>query len=585
MELVRALAAAALVLGPLAWLHRRSTLPAGWHPLLVCCAAMLVVLLGGVAGQLDLAVVLLALAAAGLLAREAVAHRGTLLATLREPATVVLGATAVVVAVLVHGEVFTHYDNFSHWAMVWQVMLEQHALPGPEDDVVAFTTYPLGGASFAYLVSRLVGTSEWVPMWGQSLFLAACALPVVSAAGARRLVGVLLYAVGTLVLLTHVTAPTSLLVDALIAGLGAALLMLVLLEREAVLAQPWAFGVVAVALVVVKNSGMLFIVVGTVLALMLLVSRRATIGRRGWLAWGVNLALPWVVWWVWGQHVSATFPDAGEAKHSVSLDRFGSIFGEKTPEDVRAILGDLWQATVTDVRLWLLLAGLVVASALAVHTRALSARDQRRLLVTVVATVVLWEVSLGLMYLLSMPLGEALNLAGFPRYQGTIHVVVALVVLTLLARCAAGPPAVGGRAGDRRTRRYDGTLVGPVLVGTLCLAVTLPLVHPPVLLPRDAETRHGLERALAPVEFSPDDLVCLLLEAPDKGYRGWITRYVTQHGQVTTMVVAEDATALPKRAASCDVFVLADPRPHTAEVLADAGLPVPSDPLPQVVGP
>lgn len=596
VEIVRALLTAALVLGPLAWLHRRSVLAPGWHPLLVFCTSTVVVLTAGIAGQLVLGVVLLAVGAAVLLVREALVHRHNLRATLREPATLVFGVTAVIVMVLVHGHLVTHYDNFSHWAMVWRVMLAQDALPGPENELVTFQTYPLGGASFDYLASRLVGTPEWVVMWAQSLFLAACALPLVSASGARRLVGVLLYAVGTVALLTHITMPTSLLVDSLVAGLAAALLVLVLLEREALLAHPWAFGLVAAALVTVKSSGLFFVAVATVVAVLLVVGHRASIRDRARAAWGVSLALPWLAWWMWSSHVAATFPDAGTAKHSVSVDRFDSIMAGKTADDVRAILGDLWVATVTDVRLWLLLVGVVAVGALVVRGRVLPARDQRRLLITLVATVVLWELSLALMYLYSMPLGEALRLAGLNRYQGTIHLVVALVLLAVLARWASGQPAghPAGRVvteGDslpdaRQPRRPSA--VATAAAG-LCVLVILPLVNPAGLVPETGETRREVQQALGElqreVELDDSDLVCLFLPEADAGYRVWISRYVMQHQGVTSMTLPESQQALPRRWVTCDVMVLLDPRPHTAALLADVGVEFVPGVVPQVAEP
>lgn len=582
MDLVRALFVAALLLGPLAWLHRRATLPPGWHPLLVFCASTVVVLLAGIAGHLPLGLLLLVLAAAAMLVRELVIDRSNLVAALREPTTVVLGVTAVLVAVLVHGRVFTHYDNFSHWAMVWRVMLDHDVLPGPDNDVVTFTTYPLGGASFAYLVSRLVGSAEWVAMWGHSLFLAACALPVASAAGTRRVLGVVLYVIGTLALITHITRPSSLLVDSLVAGLGAALLMLLLMEREALLAQPWVFGVVSAALVTVKSSGLFFVAVGTVLAVLLLVQHRASIHRRDWCLWIMSVGLPWATWWVWGLHVSETFPDAEAAKHSVSLDRFGSVLGEKTYEDVRTILGDLLLATVTDWTLLLLIVGVLAAGVLLVRDRVLAARDQRRILLTILVTAVLWEVSLGLMYLFSMPLGEALQLAGFARYQGTYHLVVALVLLSMIGRWAATRPIARSTLA-----RHDGT--GPVLVSlavaVFCVALPLSLVHRGALARGEEETRHSLEEVLAGVEPSAGHRVCLLQERTDGGYRVWISRYLMQHREVSSIVVKPSASALPRSTDECDYMVLLDPRPHTAQLLTDGGFPVGTGPLPQVVKP
>lgn len=580
MGLIRALLGAAVLLGPLAWLHRTSRLPAGWHPLLVLSSWTVVVLLSGLVGDLRVGVALVVLAGLALLVRELLLDRANVVATVREPSALALGATTLVLIAVLHGQVFTHYDNFSHWALVLEVMLADHALPTPQDPVVAFTTYPLGGASLAYLFSTVLGRAEWVAMLGQSLFIVSCALPLVTTAGRRWAVGLAVYLVGALALLSHVTSPSSLLVDGLVGGLGGALLVLLLLHRATVLAHPWAPALVAAALVTVKSSGLFFVAVATVLWLALLLRsrreeplpdaarpRRPGVWRHAGSA--AALALPWLVWWAWGRHVATTFPQAGESKHSVSVDRFGSVLGEKTAEDVRTILRELLGATLLDGRLWLLLVGLLLAGAMAVRVRALTARSQRRLLVVVLVTVLLWELSLAVMYLLSMPLGEALMLAGFRRYQGTIHLTVVLVALSALALWGG---AVEARALTRPRA------VTSVLTAGVVVVSALALVEPSNLdRPDENSPRHSVEQALAGVQVSDDDQVCVLLQSPDGGYRTWITRYVLRHEQVRSDVIPEDAAALPGRLDPCDLFVLLDPRPHTADLLGQAGHEDPPD--------
>lgn len=564
MELVRGALVALLVLGPLAWLHRRSDWPTGWHPLLVFASSALVVLLAGLAGQLRLGVALVALVAAVLLVSEVVRHRATVVATLRDPVTVTLAVSTLVLVAILHGRSFVHYDNFSHWAMVLAVMLDQDALPGPDDTVVAFTTYPLGGTSFLYLVARLVGRAEWVAMVAHSLLVLSCALPLITAAGRRRLVGVTVYLLGGLVVLTHITTPNSLLVDNLVAGLGAAVLIIVLLERDRLLAHPWPLGIIGAALVTVKSSGAFFVVVAMILAVLLLVQQRHRLSARAWARWAVALALPWAGWLLWRRHVATTYPAASESKHSVSLDRFSTVFGEKTPEDVRAILGDLAQAVLTDWRLGLLLLGVMTLAAQLTRQRVLSPKDQRRLVLSLLLTVLAWEASLALMYLLSMPLGEALNLAGLRRYQGTIHVVVALVLLALLARWAAEITVRG--AGRLRA----GQVVVPAL-GVLATLTLLDLGRPD---PFDEVARHQLEQTLAQIEIAPGDQPCLLLDQADGGYRVWMSRYLTRHHTFRAVVLSPDATALPKDLGECSAILLLDPRPHTAVLLEQGGVEV-----------
>lgn len=554
-----------LLAGPFLWLWRRGGIAPGWHPLLVLSAATVGVFVSGLLGQLAVGVAMVVLFCAGTLARELLFHPRAARAALREPAYLAFGATVVLLVVLVHGQVLQHYDNFSHWGLVVSVMLENHALPTSDDSVVRFQTYPLGGASLAYLANRTLGTAEWVSMLAHNLLLVSCALPLVSLARRRWPVGVLLYALGAMALLTHITSPTSLLVDSAVAGLGGALLVLWLVRADEAVRYPWLGGVLACALISMKSSGTFFVAIITILAVaQVLTSRRAMSPSVHLQLWS-SLAAPWIVWAWWRQHVEATFPRSADSKHSVSVDRFQEVAGEKTRADLNSILDDLGLGIVTDARLWLLLLMILLVVAVMVREGSLSRAERRRLLGVVGMTVLLWELSLAAMYVYSMPLGEALGLAAFPRYQGTVHLVLMLVLLALIARSAA--------------LRRSGSPWRPAVLGTAGIAVVLSLVSPGDLQPqRDPGVRDDLEEALAGTTVHQDDTVCVLLEAGDGGYRAWIVRYLLQHRGVTAIVLEPEADALPSPVQEdCDVIVLDDPRAGSRDLLRQSGVPVPTD--------
>lgn len=566
MGLVRGVWAAALMLGPLAWLRRTSALPTGWHPLLVLCGASVLVLASGMAGSLLVGVVLVVVVSLGTAVREFLLDRDNLVATVREPPTLALLALAVSLGLLLHGQVVTHYDNFSHWALVISVMLEDDQLPGSDDQVIGFPAYPLAAATLGYAANRLLGSSESVSMLAQALFLSACALPLVSAAGRRWWLGVPVAGVAVLALLTGITGPTNLLVDSLVAGLAAALLCLVVLQPGGVPGSPWAFALVSTSLVMVKASGVLFVLVACVAALALLVARRHQLrSAASHLSWVAALLAPSLTWALWRRHVAATFPDAGESKHSASLGSLGPAWAEKTADERSTIVGDLAASMAGDLRLWLLLLGLLLAGAAAVRARALPVRAYRTLLVTTLVTVLLWEASLIAMYLLSMPRGEALALAGFGRYQATLHLVLALLVLALAASWAGASVKLlnlGAVAGASAV----------VIVGSLVDLDDLPLGPdaPPA-------ARSAVAQAVDGFTPAADDEVCLVLESWDHGYRSYLTRYLLLHANVRSAVVPPDPSVLTERLSTCTAVVLLDERPDTAEAIRAGGFPLPTD--------
>jgi hypothetical protein len=435
---------------------------------------------------------------------------------------------------------------------------------------VQFTTYPLGASSQAYLFNRLLGPSESASLLGHDLWLVSCAIPLVAATGRRWVPGVLLAVVGALALLTHVTRPISLLVDTLVAGLAACLLVLVLLQRRAVLRQPWPLAVLGAALITVKSSGSFFVAVVTVMALVVLWRQRARLGRALVAVWAATVVTPWVVWWLWGQHVARTFPDAGQAKHSVSVERFDRVLGEKTGEDVRAILGSLALTTLQNWTTVVLLLAVVLAGSLAVRAGAVTVADNRRTTLTMASVTGLWILSLALMYLFSMPTGEALNLAGYRRYIGTMHLVLVLVTLHLVSAWAGG-------VARPRDRRDVPQLVVAALALALPVSIALPSAGELVAGRREGQERRQLERELGAVGAGEDDRLCLLRDEPDGGYRGWMVRYLTLSPDVRTSVLRPDADSI-SRAQDCDVLVLDDPRENTLALAREAGFDVGDEP-------
>lgn len=91
---------------------------------------------------------------------------------------VYFGFVIIVVLLSVNGKVFSHYDNFSHWALVVKQMLSTNRFPNFEDTVIVYQEYPLGSAAFIYYVAKIVGVAESVWMFAQAYMTLACILPI-----------------------------------------------------------------------------------------------------------------------------------------------------------------------------------------------------------------------------------------------------------------------------------------------------------------------------------------------------------------------------------------------------------------------
>ena len=132
---------------------------------------------------------------------------------------------------LFKGQVFSSYDNFSHWALVVKQMLLTDRFPNFQDEIILFQSSPLGSFVFIYYVSKIVSTSsEGCRMSAQTMLSLSMILPLFTSlriqsgrqAEKQKIAGILLVLGASSFLLSYNNWPTELLVDALLPLTGAA---------------------------------------------------------------------------------------------------------------------------------------------------------------------------------------------------------------------------------------------------------------------------------------------------------------------------------------------------------------------------
>lgn len=518
-------------------------------PVVALCAQSLVVLAGGMVGLLQPVAVAVVVLGIAYLVLGLVVDRARTLAQLVSPVVLATWVSGVLWAVVLHGRLFTHYDNFSHWALAPRVMVATGELPHGIDSVVSFHTYPLGGAAVAYLSSFLSGGAESAMMTGQAVWVTACVAALVGLARAGRIATALATLALTATLFCAGIAPTALLVDSLLGVLTAVLWVAVVVHRHRLEQVALCVGVLAAALVMVKNSGLLFVALVMVPVLWVVVRQR---GAGRWRAlWAV--ALPVLAQLVWTLHARRAFAGAPPSKHSMSVDGAEGPFGGKTLAEVGHVTGDLLLATLTRPEGWVVLIGLVVA-VLVLHARGvMSLREGRQALIALGVVLVAYGVGTWAMYVLSMPSGEAAKLAGFARYHHTLVAVLAgLGVAAVAVLCA---------------RRSEGWPVGLGVVGLLAASVLV--TQGPATLAGMGSRPLAVQAAR---EVGTGDLrgpVCVVSSVADGGFRFQALRYVTLDASVRRLAPQHVRSATTSR---CATFVVLDEDRPALRALRSAGL-------------
>ncbi len=424
---------ATLLVGTCCFVRRSLRLGPCFSPIITVCTLSLVVYFAGLFGCL-LPVSILLYLLCGVATWFEIRHRrGNPFALNRRPLLEVLFLLgALGFAGILSQGVLTHYDNFTHWALVVKEMLITHAIPGADTFLLDYTNYPTGTASWIYFVCILVGNGENVMILAQGILIFAAIYSIygiIQERGRFLLILVLSTGLCMLSLFNYTVRINDLLVDFILPILSLSTMAIIYRHRQ----EPKLLLIVVTPilglLLVVKNIGMIYGIVAIVYLVHTLVkyNRHQThflpkLWAMGALCIGLCL-LPWALWNI---HVDMVF---GGVEHKFQENLLGLVqtSGGKTPEEVGQIVRLFW-ATVTDIRLRATMGVIfyqVVATVGAIVACGIQKKKWAlpRVLIAMDLVLIFYYVGILAMYILSMPMEEAIYLAGLDRYAASIVIL------------------------------------------------------------------------------------------------------------------------------------------------------------------
>ena len=323
---------------------------------------------------------------------------------------------------------FVHYDNFSHWAVVVKYMLVTNRIPDAASAIIDFKSYPLGSSSFLYYVGRIAGNGEGVMLVGQGILLFASFYAVFGAIRDQKrfmLSALLGLGCSAMAFFNISIRINNLLVDFLLPGLTLASIGILLVERNKFFTACLAVLPVLGLLAIVKNTGVIFAVIGFVFLIFRAVQFQRADEKLRPFFWGalLTIGLSLIPLILWNLHTSLAFPtDAG--KFSYDFQTLSSLTIDKTPTQIQYIVQlFLYMATSLSQLPTL---GFVIFNGVAIVSY-LVARIGFKMKWKLLGTLLLLDLAVVLyyggilaMYILSMPIDEALRLAGFDRYASSM---------------------------------------------------------------------------------------------------------------------------------------------------------------------
>lgn len=338
-----------------------------------------------------------------------------------------LAGTFIFLLVLFQNQL-THYDNFSHWAIVLKQMLSTNAFPTPDSNLIDFKNYPLGTSSFIYYVCRFMGHDQSVMLLAQGLLIFSCFYAMCGIVSEKK--RFLLYAflglgLSTLSFFNLTIRITNLLVDFLLPIYALAILAVIYqyrhdIKRACIIMLPLA-GV----LTVIKSTGIIFAAIGLIFLLYTWLKHRQKSSWKDALPVVGTICATLIPYFGWSWRMATVFQGV-DNKFDVATS---GIQSGKTAEQMHEILWlflksstDITTRPVIGIVIFQLVA---IAASIFAYVVLKKKWNLWKALVALDVVLLLYYAGILALYLFSMPLDEAVRLAGFERYASSIVVLFA----------------------------------------------------------------------------------------------------------------------------------------------------------------
>lgn len=328
----------------------------------------------------------------------------------------------------------THFDCFSHWAIMVQTMLEDNALPNFEDTNIMAKVYQPGSSVFVYYVAYLCGGSEGAMIIGQNTLIFSFVSSLFAYTEKNKEIPskILISAFYVFTLWNSISF-NNLLVDSLIACVLVGLIALLFYYRKTPDIIFWCATCIFVYLVLIKTTGLVLAAFGLLYMLFIYVNNKDI--KKGISRCAITFGGIFVGWYVWQRHVSMAFGNETlSSGANVNADSMLSELSEKGFDKIEDVLftfikrtfdyqGNIINKYVIAINIILIL--IIILSK--------SKRAGVLLAVTVDLFYIAYSASLCLMYIVAMSYVEAEHLASYERYMTTaLIIMMGIIVIYLL---------------------------------------------------------------------------------------------------------------------------------------------------------
>ena len=438
---------------------------------------------------------------------------------------ILLLLTMIIMGISVRGKLFAHYDNFSHWAIVVRHMLEVNHYPNFESSLIMFQEYPLGSATYIYYFAKMISSSESVQMLAQIYMILAALLPLFSLVQKRSIkIDIIFLTVINFVFVYNITVG-NLLVDTLLSVVGICAFLFARKQcwNNAEKKYFWFLSCYLVQIIQIKNSGIFFVVMIIINGYKYFFEKERRLNNI------LTAMFPFVSLVIWQKHCKYVFSSAVTPKHTMTVENYQSVFGNKSVEDIRTICKGMLKLSTTFKDVWVLLIIVVLLGMFVFFFAKECLSDYKKLLILSISLFVCYQLGMLGMYLFSMPGGEATSLAGSVRYLKTVLIAIFLLYMAFSVRMIS-----------LETFKQKDSLFSTiaVIVSIFVLAyVSQGSIQFAPKTVNNSEERLWIENNKELYSIPMHESYCMLIPTSDSGYAYYLLKYIFQSNDVSSKVV------------------------------------------------
>ncbi|MGD6968099.1 hypothetical protein ACQCVP_16855 [Rossellomorea vietnamensis] len=354
------------------------------------------------------------------------------------PATIFFVLGTVLFMFLVEGVYFTHYDNFSHWALIVKEMYLMDGLPD-DSTVVLFRNYPPGAALFIYFILESTGYAESYALMAQGFLMTASLTVLFAWSSWKKPIYIILSLLLVLSLVSlEMYGMYNLIVDKTLGMVAFTSVFIACYyyndwKKNLIVNIP-----VLVLLILIKDSGKLFFVFNSLLIMGLIFRNRLDGGRLSFKSLkllikpaSLLLGIPVFINYLWLKYTDKAYTASyGQNKYAVTKDKVTSP--NKSDEFIQSLFPNMMERLINiDTHIFLIFLmtnGALIITFLVMW--GLHKRASKLLIYSFLYCNISFAVYIGslyLMYLFLMPEGEAARLASYFRYLTTIIIYIGAI--------------------------------------------------------------------------------------------------------------------------------------------------------------